>query len=92
MLRSIALRRTRRARVASEEPFPVSFYAIPGRFFPNPVACSNACAICSTLKSSLFRPTISTPTGSPSAVNPPGTDAAGFPVAEMYQHDFIQSM
>jgi hypothetical protein len=29
-----------------------------GRFFPNPVACSNACAICSTLKSDLSRLTI----------------------------------
>jgi len=69
-----------------------SVYAIAGCFLPKPVACSKACAICSTLKSSLFRPTIWTPTGSPSAVNPPGTEAAGFPVAEIYQHDFIQSM
>jgi hypothetical protein len=32
--------------------------AIAGTFLPKPVACSNACANCSTLKSSLLRPTI----------------------------------
>ena len=67
-------------------------YAMTGCFLPKPVACSNACAICRTLKSSLSRPTICTPTGSPSGVKPPVTEAAGLPVAEMYQHDFIQSM
>src|SRR5712692_4846209 len=67
-------------------------YAMAGCFLPKPVACSNACAICRTLKSSLLRPTICTPTGSPSGVKPPGTEAAGLPVAEMYQQDFIQSM
>src|SRR5438105_624366 len=67
-------------------------YTMPGRFLPKPVACSNACAICRTLKSSLSRPTICTPTGSPSGVKPPGTEAAGLPVAEIYQQDFIQSM
>src|ERR1700693_2079284 len=67
-------------------------YTMPGRFLPKPVACSNAKAICSTEKSSLLRPTICTPTGSPSEVNPPGTEAAGLPVAEIYQQDFIQSM
>jgi hypothetical protein len=30
--------------------------------------------------------------GKPSGVKPPGTEAAGFPVAEMYQQAFIQSM
>src|SRR5205823_10898442 len=59
------------------------FYEITGRFLPKAVACSNACAICRTLKSSLSRPTICTPTGRPSGVNPPGTDAAGFPVDEI---------
>src|SRR5437016_5223472 len=67
-------------------------YPMIGRFLPKPVACSNACAICRTLKSSLLRPTICTPTGSPSGVKPPGTEAAGFPVAETYQQDFIQSI
>jgi hypothetical protein len=68
------------------------FYAILGRFLPKSVACSKACAICSTEKSALLRPTICTPTGSPSGVKPPGTEAAGLPVVEMYQQDFIQSM
>src|ERR1700687_6081523 len=67
-------------------------YAMAGCFLPKPVACSNACAIGRTLKSSLLRPTICTPTGSPSGVNPPGTEAAGLPVAEIYQQDRIQSM
>src|SRR5260370_12842274 len=67
-------------------------YAMSGCFLPKPVACSNACAICRTLKSSLLRPTIWTPTGSPSGVKPPGTEAAGLPVAEIYKQDFIQSM
>src|SRR4051794_37559150 len=40
-------------------------YAIVGCFCPKRVACSNACANCKTLKSSLMRPTICTPTGSP---------------------------
>src|SRR5437016_449633 len=69
-----------------------SHYTMAGRFLPKSVACSNACAICRTLKSSRVRPTICTPTGSPSGVNPPGTAAAGFPVADTYQQDFIQSM
>src|SRR5215831_12470435 len=54
-------------------------YAIAGRFLPTPVACSNACANWRTLKSSLSRPTICTPTGRPSVVKPPGTEAAGLP-------------
>src|SRR5262245_58164248 len=69
-----------------------NIYTMAGRFLPKPVACSKACAICKTLKSAPARPTICTPTGSPSGVNPPGTEAAGFPTAEMYQQDFIQSM
>src|ERR1700686_5605501 len=67
-------------------------YGMAGCVLPKPVACSNAWAICRTLKSSLLRPTICTPTGSPSGVKPPGTEAAGLAVAEMYQQDFIQSM
>ena len=51
--------------------------AIAGRFFPKPVACSNAWAICSTPRSSRYRPTIWMPTGRPSGVKPAGTDAAG---------------
>jgi hypothetical protein len=47
---------------------PHLLHAIAGRFFPNHWQL-NACAICSTLKSS-WRPTICTPTGSPSGVNP----------------------
>src|SRR5579863_5842774 len=54
-----------------------------GCFFPKPVACSNAWTICRTLKSCRSRPTICTPTGSPSGVKPPGTEAAGLPVAEI---------
>src|SRR5260370_1500604 len=72
---------------------PAAFlYAMAGCFLPKPVASSNACAICRTLKSCLSRPTICTPTGSPSGVKPPGTEAAGLPVAEIYQQDFIQSI
>ena len=71
---------------------PVFLYAMAGCLLPKPVACSNACASCRTPKSCLSRPTICTPTGRPSGVKPPGTEAAGFPVAEMYQQDFIQSM
>src|ERR1022692_1165936 len=67
-------------------------YARAGCFLPKPVACSKACAICKMLKSALWRPTTCTPTGSPSGVKPPGTEAAGLPVAEIYQQDFIQSM
>src|SRR5215813_2195034 len=67
-------------------------YATTGRFLPKPVACSKTCANWRTLKSALSRPTICTPTGSPSDVKPPGTEAAGLPVAEMYQQDFIQSI
>jgi integrase-like protein len=73
------------------EPVRVVF-VMTGCFLPKPVACSNACAICRTLKSSLLRPTICTPTGSRSGVEPPVTEAARLPVAEMYQQDFIQSI
>src|SRR3954451_3846609 len=68
------------------------YEAIGGRLLPNLGACSNECAICRTPKSSRLRPTICNPTGNPSGVNPQGTEAAGFPVAEIYQQDFIQSI
>ena len=63
-----------------------------GLLLPWFVACSNACASCSTLHSSRCRPTICNPTGSPLAVNPPGTEIAGFDMNVTYQHDRIQSM
>ena len=48
-----------------------------GRRRPWPVACSNACASCSTPQSSRCRPTICRPTGRPLCVNPAGTEIAG---------------
>ena len=53
-----------------------------GCFFPNPVACSNACASSAEpAKSSFLRPTIWTPIRKSFWVNPAGTEAAGLPVA-----------
>src|SRR5689334_3235523 len=43
-------------------------------------AASNAAAAASTARSAWRRPTICSPTGSPSVVSPAGTDAAGWPV------------
>ena len=57
-----------------------------------PVACSNACAARNTPRSSPQRPRIWIPIGSPSSVNPHGTETAGLPVSEICQHDSIQSM
>ena len=56
-----------------------------GLRFPCPVACSNACAICSTLQSPRCRPTICNPTGSPLALNPAGTEIAGFAMMDHAQ-------
>ena len=78
-------------RLLIAEPGQKPDYAIDGRFLMKLVACSKAWASYKT-KSSLFRPTIWMPTGRPSGVKPAGTEAAGFPVAEIYQQDFIQSM
>ena len=50
---------------------------------PCPVAASNACATPSSGQSPRRRPTSCSPTGSPSAVNPAGTEIAGSPVAEI---------
>ena len=58
-------------------------YNGPGQRRLTPDACSNACAICSSPQSSRWRATICRPTGSPSAVNPHGTEIAGFPTSEM---------
>jgi len=68
------------------------YEAMAGRLPAKLVASSNACASWRTLKSCLSRPTIWMPMGNPSGVKPAGTEAAGLPVAEMYQQDFIQSM
>ena len=84
-------RRLRRDRSPATNAFVIR-YAMLGACLPKPVACSKAWAICKTLKSWLLRPTIWRPTGSPSGVKPAGTEAAGLPVAEIYQQDFIQSM
>ena len=54
-------------------------------------ARSNPCARRSTPRSSPRRPTICSPTGRPSGVNPQGTEIAGHPVTVMHQHDSIQS-
>ena len=56
------------------------------------VACSNAYAMRSTFRSARWRPTICSPTGNPLAVNPAGTEIAGFPMKVMYQQERIQSM
>jgi len=54
-----------------------------GRCRQNCVRCSNACASCSTPKSSPWRPTICRPTGRPSGENPQGIEIAGRPVTVM---------
>ncbi len=48
-----------------------------------PVAASKACATPSSGQSARQRPTSWSPTGSPSGVNPAGTEMAGSPVAEI---------
>lgn len=76
-----------RRQPAADESQPLStiHYPLttPGRRSPTRVACSKACAICNTPKSSRCRPTICTPTGTPSGVNPHGTEIAGCPVTVM---------
>src|SRR5439155_14177330 len=54
-----------------------------GRRWAHDAAASNAAAARSTAVSWRRRPTIWSPTGSPAAVNPQGTEMAGSPVSEI---------
>jgi hypothetical protein len=58
----------------------VSRSRIGGQLSRHGAALSKAAEARSTSASSIRRPTICRPTGSPSSVNPAGTVAAGWPV------------
>ena len=63
-----------------------------GRVFPYCVACSNACAICSTLQVVAVRPDDLDSHRQSARRKPAGTEIAGFDMKVMYQHERIQSI